>query len=289
MKYIDEKSPAKLNLILDVLDKREDGYHEILSVMQTVFFCDVLRLTMTERKKITMSSNLDYLPNDGDNLCVRAAYLFFKTAEIKSSGLHIHAHKQIPVAAGLGGGSANAAAVLRALNRYHGNIFTMDELVALAAKLGSDVPFCVRGGTQLAGGRGDVLEQLDPLPFCYVVLCKPQRKLSTASVFARFSQEGKQVQPDVPGFLEALKRQDLATCASLMQNALADEKLYEDLPDILGIMRDNGAFGAAMSGAGPTSFGLFESAEIAQVAARALQRKYEGVFVTSVRGSVDAE
>jgi len=119
------------------------------------------------------------------------------------------------------------------------------------------------------------------------VLCKPQRKLSTAAVYARFSQQGKRIQPDVDGFLMALKNGNLSASASLMSNALADEELYPDLPDILKTLRKHGAMGASLSGAGPTSFGLFETTETAQKAARALQRKYEGVFVTSIRGTIE--
>ncbi len=281
-----EKAYAKINLTLDVLAKRPDGYHELLSVMQTLAFCDALTLTTNNSGRITTASNLPFLPRDSRNLVVAAALAYYRAANMTPTGLHIQVEKRVPVCAGLGGGSSDAAATLRGLNKLHNGALTDEQLLALAAEIGSDVAFCVHGGTQLARGRGEILSPLPPLPFCHVVLCKPPVAVSTAAIFGQLKVDAIAHRPDTDTFIQALHNSDLNAAAAQLHNVMASDALFPDLAGILATLRQHGALGAVMSGSGPTAFGLFDDLTAATAAANALRRHYQEVFTTSTKESL---
>ncbi|MCL2546057.1 MAG: 4-(cytidine 5'-diphospho)-2-C-methyl-D-erythritol kinase [Oscillospiraceae bacterium] len=254
-----EKAYAKINLTLDVLGKRADGYHELRSVMQTISLHDELTLTPNDSESLTVGSNCPGLPADEGNLAIKAANVFYAATGIARQGLHIHIDKRIPVCAGLGGGSADAAAVLRGLNVIHGDFLSMDDLIELAAQVGSDVPFCIRGGTQLACGRGEILTQLPPLPECCFILCQIGHKTSTADVFAQFSGLAgtNTIRSYTDEMIVALRAQDLPKIGECLGNALAGDVSFSATRETLELLKQSGALGVSVSGAGPTAFGLF--------------------------------
>jgi 4-diphosphocytidyl-2-C-methyl-D-erythritol kinase len=257
------KAYAKINLALDVLYKREDGYHEVAMVMQAIDLADNLSFFLQE-EGITLSTNIPELEAGPGNLAYRAAALLQDTLGIKR-GVRIHIDKQIPLAAGLAGGSADAAAVLLGLNQLWNLSLPIEQLAALGAKLGSDVPFCLYGGTMLATGRGERLSPLPPLPECWVVLAKPPVDVATAWVYANYRPEGVD-HPDLNGMQEALARRNLAGIASRLGNVLetVTVRTYPEISELKLMMTDLGAMASLMSGSGPTVFGLVEAYDKAQ-------------------------
>ena len=200
MKYeIRETAYAKLNLTLDVMGKRSDGYHEMLMVMQTVSLSDAIELKKTDEPSIRAVCNFRYIPTDGRNLAVRAAELFRTKLEIRDPGIRIRMEKNIPVGAGMAGGSADAAAVLRGMNGLFETGMSRKELETLAEEIGSDVAFCIAGGTALARGRGEILEDLDPMPDCHIVICKPSFSISTPELFRKLDSVNLRRHPDTAG------------------------------------------------------------------------------------------
>lgn len=277
-----ERAPAKINLTLDVLGRRPDGYHNLRMLMQSVSLFD--ELTLTEHEKVDglqVTSNLPYLPLDERNLAFAAACAFGRVTGLESAlqRIQIHILKRIPVGAGLGGGSSDAAAVLRLLNRTYRTGLSPDALEDLAAEIGSDVPFCIRGGTQLAEGRGECLTPVSPLPDCHIILCKPPFSVSTRRVFSLLDTY-KPYRPDHEGALAALSCGDLRALAQRLFNAL-EEVVPTGRHDIAAIRRtllDAGALGAVMSGSGPTVFGLFSSEDGARPAYEQLRTLYPDTF-----------
>ncbi|SFB60862.1 4-diphosphocytidyl-2-C-methyl-D-erythritol kinase [Cohnella sp. OV330] len=257
MTKIYEKAPAKINLVLDVLRKREDGYHEVEMVMTMVDLADRLALEELQRDQIVLASQAGFIPLDEKNLAFQAAKLLKQRYGVKK-GVYIYLDKQIPVAAGLAGGSSDAAAALRGLNRLWDLNLGVPELEALGAELGSDVPFCVRGGTALATGRGERLESLDSPPQCWVVLAKPPINVSTADVYGRFRVNEVGTHPSVPDMLEALREGSFERMCGALGNVLEKVTLshYPEVRQIKEVMTRLGADGVLMSGSGPTVFGL---------------------------------
>ena len=257
MNRIDVKAWAKLNLSLDVSGRRDDGYHELVMIMQTVSLCDDVAVEITDGE-FSSQSNLRFIPNDDRNLAVKAAKAFFSAAG-ESGGARININKRIPVGSGMGGGSADAAAVLRGLNRLYGGRFSPEALEEIGAGVGSDVPFCVRGGTQLAKGRGEILSPLPPLPKCGVVICKPDFSISTPELYRKLDSVQIKCRPDTQGIISALEAGDLAGVARRMYN------VFESVPDhrrrsisaIRGALLDRGALGSVMTGSGSAVFGIF--------------------------------
>ena len=286
-----EKAYAKINLTLDVLGRRPDGYHDLCMLMQTVSLCDTVTLTREAGSDIRALCDLKYLPTGERNLAVAAALVFFRHVGRPAEGLCFHIHKGIPVCAGLGGGSADAAAVLRLLNRLYGTGLSAARLEEMAAEVGSDVPFCVRGGTQLAAGRGERLTEVPGLPPCHVVLCKPPYAVSTGAAFARWGDARSAAHPDNRGALEALARGDLRGLARYLYNVLEDvlPVAAADVAYIRGFLMDTGALGVVMSGSGPTVLGLFDDGGKAEEAGEALRAQYAETFVTETLGSVKIE
>lgn len=251
------KAPAKINLTLDVLHKRPDNYHEVEMIMTTVDLADRIGL-MGTASGIHIRSDDRFVPNDSRNLAYQAAELIKNTFGIKT-GVIISLEKQIPVAAGLAGGSSDAAATLKGLNRLWQLNLSMDELAELGAKIGSDVSFCVYGGTALATGRGEIIEALPAPPHCWVILAKPTIGVSTAEVYGAFNPETAD-HPDTQAMIEALQAGDYEAMCDNLGNALESVTLgmHPEVQQIKDHMKKFGADAVLMSGSGPTVFGLVQ-------------------------------
>ncbi len=283
MPAMEVKAHAKLNLSLDVLGRREDGYHEMRMVMQTVALSDRIRLEAGTGEPLRMTSNLGFLPADGRNLAAAAALRLLEETGADPGGLAIDLWKSIPVCAGLAGGSSDGAAVLRGLNRLLGLGLSQGRLAEIGARVGSDVPYCVAGGTALAEGRGEILTPLPPLPRCHVVLCKPGFSISTPELFSRIDSARIRRRPDTAGLLNALEAGDLDGVARRMYNVFEDAlpaRRAGEVQSIKNILIQNGALGASMSGTGPTVFGLFRDGDAAGRAYGALRESYRETFLT---------
>ena len=269
------KALAKINLGLDVLGKRENGYHDVRMVMQTIYLYDNVTMEKTEEAGIQLECNLFYLPVDESNIAYKAAKLLMDEFDIKE-GVHIVLDKHIPVAAGLAGGSANAAAVLVGMSRLFSLGLTQEELMERGVSLGADVPYCVMRGTVLAEGIGEVLTPLPPLPKCCVLIAKPGISVSTKTVYEKLDSQEIEEHPDIDGILEGLKQGDLLKVASSMGNVLETVTIgdYPVIEQIKDAMKEAGALNAMMSGSGPTVFGIFDDrskAKFAQQRIRELQ------------------
>ncbi len=271
-----ETAYAKLNLTLDVMGKRSDGYHEMLMVMQTVSLADAIELKKTDETGIRALCNYRYVPTDGRNLAVRAAELFCTKLGIREKGIRIRLEKSIPVGAGMAGGSSNAAAVLRGMNRLFGAGMNRKELEALAEEIGSDVAFCIAGGTALARGRGEILEDLDPMPDCYIVICKPGFSISTLELFQKLDSINLRRHPDTLGMQAAIAAGDLRECAMRMYNVFEEvpDRRMRTVAEIKSTMLDYGALGAVMTGTGSAVFGVWQDRETAEKCAAELSREF---------------
>ena len=273
---------AKLNLTLDILGKREDGYHDLRMVMQSITLADTLTLEENRGEGLRVSANLRFLPTGEKNLAAAAALRFWEALGREPEDLDIRIEKRIPVCAGMAGGSSDAAAVLRALNQRAGDPFSPKELARLGERVGSDVPYCVLGGTALAEGRGEVLTPLPPLPRCWVVACKPDFPISTPELFAQADRVKLRRRPDTAGLVAALEAGDLGDVARRMYNVFEDvlpARLYTRVAEIKNDLIQCGALGANMSGSGPTAFGLFDRLEAAQEARACLAQRYRDTFL----------
>ncbi|WAA09488.1 4-(cytidine 5'-diphospho)-2-C-methyl-D-erythritol kinase [Fervidibacillus albus] len=250
------KAPAKINLTLDVLHKRTDGYHELEMVMTTVDLADRLELSRLEEDRIIVHSESRFVPSGERNLAYQAASVLKKELNVKK-GVEISIEKHIPVAAGLAGGSSDAAAVLRGLNRLWDLRLSLRELAEIGAKVGSDVPFCVYGGTALAKGRGEILTPLPPPPSCWVVLAKPPIGVSTAEVYENLSLE--QIDhPNTRQMVDAILNNDYDSICHNIGNVLESVTLarHPEVAEIKGDMKRFGADAVLMSGSGPTVYAL---------------------------------
>ena len=259
MRELKLKAMAKITLGLDVLGKREDGYHELRMIMQTIRLYDRVQLTVTEAPGIRVKTNLSFLPVNEDNLVYRAAKLLMEEFGIKK-GLFINLEKHIPVAAGLAGGSSDAAAVLVGVNRLFGLGLTQQELMERGVKLGADVPYCILRGTALAEGIGEKLTVLPaPVP-CHVLIAKPKIHVSTKFVYGNLRVNELKEHPDIDGQIDALQAGDLYGLADRMGNVLETVTIpaYPVIQEIKDEMKRMGAVNAMMSGSGPTVFGLFD-------------------------------
>lgn len=262
-----EKAPAKINLLLDVLHKRNDGFHEVEMIMTMVDLADRLEMEELQRDQIIISSQAGYIPLDEKNLAFQAARLIKDRYDVRK-GVYIHLDKKIPVAAGLAGGSSDAAAALRGLNRLWGLGISDEELCVLGAELGSDVPFCVTGGTAIATGRGERLEHIENPPQCWVVLAKPPINVSTADVYGRFKASELKWHPSMKDMLGAIANGSFNDMCSSLGNVLEEVTLHH-YPEVLQLkesMQKLGAEGVLMSGSGPTVFGLVsKEAKLARI------------------------
>ena len=272
---------AKINLSLDVVNRREDGYHNLRMVMQTVSLNDTLTVETTDAPGFVMRCNAGHLPVDGKNLVIAAANRFFEYSGITPCGLSIDLEKRIPVAAGLAGGSTDAAAMLRVLNRMFKTYYTADELRAMALPLGADVPYCIEGGTSLAEGIGEILTPLSSLPECRILLCKPAFGVSTPAVFSLINWREIVYRPDTAGILTSLEKGHLAGVARRMYNVLepVPTRDHPEIGEIRRRMLDCDALGSVMSGSGPTVVGLFDDEDAAQRAYSVLRAQYHDTFL----------
>lgn len=252
-----ERAPAKINLLLDVLRKRKDGYHDVEMVMTMVDLADRLEMEELPRDTIIISSQEGYIPLDEKNLAFQAAKLIKERYEVKQ-GVYIHLDKKIPMAAGLAGGSSDAAATLRGLNRLWELGIPDEELQVLGAELGSDVPFCITGGTAIARGRGQELEMIEQPPQCWVVLARPPIHVSTADVYGRLRVNQITVHPSVDDMLKAIRSQSFQGICESLGNVLEEVTLplHMEVQQLKEAMIRLGAEGVLMSGSGPTVFGL---------------------------------
>lgn len=279
MEQLKQSAPAKVNLALDILGRRPDGYHEMRMVMQTVSLCDTVALEEAG-EGFALSARGMALPS-GKTLEQRAAEAFFAAIGRPVPGLRVTLEKKTPAYAGLGGGSADVAALLRLLRQRYAPDISREELEAIGGQIGSDMPFCVRGGTALAEGRGDVLTDLRPLPDCRFVICKPDFDLPTGPMFARLRFDGDRLRPDVDGMLSALERGDLSgtgNCAGNVFEAVLEPGERREIQRIKEVLLRRGALAAAMSGSGPAVFGLFAPDAETAGAAEDLKRRYAQVF-----------
>ncbi|MEV5036927.1 4-(cytidine 5'-diphospho)-2-C-methyl-D-erythritol kinase [Peribacillus frigoritolerans] len=253
-----EKAPAKINLALDVLFKRPDGYHEVEMIMTTVDLADRIELKEITGNHIQILSHNRFVPDDHRNLAYQAAFILKERFGI-NKGVSITIEKNIPVAAGLAGGSSDAAATLRGLNRLWKLGLSMDELAEIGAEIGSDVSFCVYGGTALARGRGEKITHLPAPPKCWVILAKPTIGVSTADIYKRL-QTSKMEHPDVPGMISAIMENNYHDVCEGLGNVLEQVtlQLYPEVANIKDQMKTFGADSVLMSGSGPTVFGLVE-------------------------------
>ena len=277
------KAFAKVNLTLDILRRRADGYHDLEMVMQSISLHDTVTIrTGTGSGDIAVQAGRNDLPSGPDNIAWKAADVFFRTAGIVNEGVEIVIEKRIPAAAGMAGGSADGAAVLRGLRDILCPEMPDSQLETMGAQVGSDVPFCVRGGTALAESRGEVLTDLPPMPDCPMVICKPEFGLSTPALFGRVRVDALQRRPDHAAMKAALAEHDIngvaAELSNVFEEVLTDAERSE-IMHIRQVMLEHGALNAVMTGSGPTVFGLFAEEAAASSAADALGKRYEQVYL----------
>lgn len=286
---IEEKAYAKLNLTLDILGKREDGYHDLSSVMHPISLCDEVEINLGTGEPWQVVADWEHIPHGRKNLAYKAAKLFFERSGKDPDGLHISITKRIPDQAGLGGGSADAAAVLRGLNRHYDNLFTVKELEEMALELGSDVPFCIQNRTVLAKGRGEKMVGLKTMPEAYYLLVQPDFKVSTPELFAKVDDFPFPSHPDQGEMILGLEQGNLITIAKNMTNVfeymlLADHPELEKIENAL----DNcGAMGTSMTGSGSVMFGVFDSFNFAAMASMSLMKVgYKTLMATNINPEV---
>ncbi len=284
MNSITVKAYAKINLGLDVLRKREDGYHDVSMIMQSLELHDTISINKSLSEGISIQTNLSYLPNNQNNLVYKAAALFMDTISSKE-GLSIKLTKNIPVAAGLAGGSSDAAATLKGLNELYGTGMSTEELSRLGVKIGADVPYCIMLGTALSEGIGEVLTPLAPIPECLILLVKPNISVSTKYVYENLRLVEGIKHPDIALMKTALVEGDLATLSKHMDNILQTVTVrnYPIISEIKEKMKTLGALTSLMSGSGPTVFGIYQDQRLASDAFHYFRRhaKYgKQVFLT---------
>ena len=274
MDKIQLKALAKINLGLDVLRRREDGYHEVKMIMQTIGLHDDLEIRKTKTPGIQVKTNLYYLPTNENNLVYKAAKLLMDEFQIQD-GVSIQLKKRIPVAAGMAGGSSDGAAVLWGINQMYGLGLSMQALMERGVRLGADVPYCIQRGTALAEGIGEKLSVLPPMPKCTILIAKPGISVSTKFVYENLHANNLKPEqhPDVDSMIEAMRQKDLGLLCSRMGNVLETVTIpaYPVINEIKRTMMDNGAIGSMMSGSGPTVFGIFDSPAAAKQAMKAVR------------------
>ncbi len=273
MDKISLKALAKINLGLDVVRKREDGYHEVRMIMQTIHLFDRVNIEKTREPGIQIKTNLSYLPVNENNLIYKAGKLLMDEFDI-TEGLAVDLDKRIPVAAGMAGGSTDAAAMLYGMNKLFDLGLSMQELKDRGVKIGADVPYCLMRGTALAEGIGEELKSLPPMIKCPVLIAKPQISVSTKFVYENLKLDGNTNHPDIDQLIKDIKAKDLQGVCDHMGNILETVTIpnYPIIDEIKKNMIANGATGAMMSGSGPTVFGLFDDADKAKQAYKAMKK-----------------
>lgn len=276
---------AKINLGLDVIRKREDGYHEVRMIMQTINMYDQLEIDIKEEPGISITTNLPFIPTNENNLVYKAAKLLMDEFHIEK-GITVELQKFIPVAAGMAGGSSDAAATMIGMNRLFGLGLTVRQLMERSVSIGADVPYCLLRGTALAEGIGEKLRPLPPCPNCYVLIGKPSISVSTKFVYEKLDAGNIEKHPDIDRILEGLQWHNLNKISENMGNVLESVTIpaYPIIEEIKNHMKEHGAVNAMMSGSGPTVFGLFDDKMVAERACEALRESHlaRTVFLTTV-------
>lgn len=284
MREITLLAPAKVNFSIDVTGRLENGFHTVEMILQSIDLCDIVTAEKTQ-KGVSVSCAQHYVPNDQRNIAWKAADAFFKACP-EQGGAHITIKKNIPVSSGLAGGSTDAAGVLKALNRLYGEHLSREKLLGLARGLGSDVAFCLEGGTQLARGTGDELTALPDLPGVNLVLVKPDYPVSTPWVYKNLDLDRLGERPDTSGLINAVAEFDIHALAAGMRNVLESVtvKKHPELKEIMDRFMSYGALGSRMSGSGPTVFGIFDGNAKACCALRQFSEDYRYVYQVKTIG-----
>lgn len=274
------KAYAKINLLLDILSKFENGYHNLFMIMQSVGLYDLVTVEETDSGLVTIECDKEGVPTDERNIAYKAAKSFFDFTEIRNKGVNIKIEKHIPHAAGLAGGSADGAAVIVALNQIYKTDLPYLDLVQIGLKVGADVPFCIFGATQLSQNIGDVLSRLPDLPECSIVICKPQQAVPTDNAYKTYDEVAGSVRhPDNYGMLRAVLDKDIDKVCALCDNVFEQAIEVHDRAYIKGIMRKHNAKAACMSGSGPSVFGIFADEKEGKAAYEELKNNIEEVYL----------
>ena len=279
VKRVEVLAYAKINLMLDIIRRRTDGYHDLFMIMQSVGVADRVTVEREPGRKLRLTASIDDIPLDDKNIAWKAAALFFKTTGLRRPGLHIHLEKHIPHAAGLAGGSADGAAVLVALNRLMGTDLSTDQLCAIGVQIGADVPFALMGGTCRVQGVGDLLKALPPVPDCWFTVVMPDYGVSTPEAFAAYDTVGSSIHPDCEAQEKAIRAGDLDAVCAAAGNALEECSGAKDNEAIKALLRAHGAVTALMTGSGAAVFGVFRDEAAARTAAAAARRQWPQVYV----------
>lgn len=277
------KARAKINIALDVVGKRLDGYHDLKMIMQTVDLHDsILIESKAGNREIKLRCNIPYVPVDNRNIVYKITQYIIEKYNINKS-IYINLIKNIPVASGLGGGSTDGASVLLGLNKIFNLKLSLEELIKIGEQFGADIPYCIVGGTALAEGIGEILTMLPPMPRTTVLICKPHTHISTSYVFKKFDIKKIKERPDVDLLIKAIKEKDIKTLAVNMKNVLETVTAVEvpEIAEMKKILIENGAMGSMMSGSGTSVFGLFESKTQAYRAAEKLKTISKEIFITN--------
>ena len=279
MDHIKLKAYAKINLALDVTGRRDNGYHDVRMIMQSINLYDELLIfrnskdDMNDSRRIIIETDSSEIPDNEDNLVYKAAKLFMDECGTEN-GVRIVLKKNIPVAAGMAGGSTDAAAVLKGMNSLFELELTQERLCEMGVKIGADVPYCIMGGTALSEGIGEILTPLHPMPECTILIAKPDISVSTGYVYTTFDSLSEKRHPDVDAMISAIDRGDIMEISKMLGNSLegVTQEEYPIIKNIKKTMLGNNAMGALMSGSGPTVFGLFDDRKKAEAAAEELKR-----------------
>ena len=272
-------APAKINIGLDVVGKREDGYHEVKMIMQSIRLFDRLTLTRKKDPGVRLTTNLKFLPTDDNNLIVKSAKMLMKEFNLEG-GLNINLEKRIPVAAGMAGGSTDAASTMIAINQMYELGLSNSQLMKRAVKIGADIPYCIMKGTALAEGIGEKLSTIPKLPNCTILIVKPKIHVSTREIYAGLTLDENTVHPDIDLMVEDMKKKDITSLCSHIGNILESVTIpmYPEIAEIKDFMMKNGAKGSLMSGSGPTVFGIYTDKDVAVKAKEAALKQFEKSF-----------
>lgn len=273
------KVAAKINLMLDILKRLDNGYHSLFMIMQSVDLYDTITVEKNNENKIIIKCDTDGVPCNEKNIAYKCAKAFFDVCNIKEQGITIEIEKNIPMAAGTAGGSADGAGVLYCLNKIYKTNLTTTELAEIGAKVGADIPFSLTGGTAIALNTGNVIAPVKDLPECYIVLCKPDQDVSTPEAYAQFDALSRVRHLDRVAMIEAVASGDYENICNYCGNVFEQAVEVPKRPHIKGVMRKCGADACCMSGSGPTVFGLFSDKEKAEDCYNKLSKKYDSVYL----------
>ncbi len=276
---VEVRAYAKINLMLDITGKLENGYHSLFMLMQSVDLYDTVKVSLTDNGKITIICNKDGVPCDERNTAYKAAVAFYEKTGIVNNGVEIAISKQIPHEAGLAGGSADAAAVIIALNKLHGTNLSLPALFSIGKAVGSDVPFCILGGTCIVQAAGGVVSPVEPLKACHIVLCKPECNVSTPKAYGDYDNAPHIRHLDKEAMLHAADNGDFEMICSLCNNVFEQVVDVPQRASIKAVMRECSAIATCMSGSGPTVFGIFENEKDAQLCKDKLAEDFKDVFI----------